>query len=146
MASRVNARIQRLLADRRLIRANITREMVLKEIGEAENDMKEADDSLKRKKYKWATIQGYYSIFHSARALLYSKGFREKSHYALFLALQEFFKNELQSSLIQSFEEAMNLRQEADYGLKFSEEGAKETVEGARKFFKRTKEILKMGP
>jgi len=30
---------------------------------------------------------------------------------------QELFKNELEGSLIQSFEEAMNLRREADYGL-----------------------------
>ena len=108
--------------------------MVLKEISAAETDMKEAEDSLSRGKYKWATIQGYYSIFHSGRALLYSRGFREKSHYALFLALQELFRNELESSLIQNYEEAMNLRQEADYDLKFSEEGANETVEGATKF------------
>ena len=134
MASRVSARVQRLLAERKLLRANITREMVLKEISAAETDMKEAEDSLSRGKYKWATIQGYYSIFHSGRALLYSRGFREKSHYALFLALQELFRNELESSLIQNYEEAMNLRQEADYDLKFSEEGANETVVGATKF------------
>ena len=76
--------------------------------------------------------------------MLYSRGFREKSHYALFLALQELFKNELESSLIQNYEEAMNLRQEADYDLKFSEEGANETVEGAAKFSRRANEILKL--
>lgn len=83
MAGRVSARIGQLVAQRKLIRSRVTKEMILKEIEAAENDLKEAEDSLGREKYKWTTIQGYYSAFHSARALLYSKGFREKSHYAL---------------------------------------------------------------
>ena len=144
MASRISPEIQRLLAERKLIRAKISKEMILKEISAAKDDLEDAKDSFKFKKYKWATIQGYYSMFHSARALLYSKGFREKSHYALLSAIRELFKNELENSLIASFEEAMNLRQEADYGLKYSEEGALETIEGVEKFLKRVSEVLMM--
>lgn len=140
----MSARLHRLVAERKLIRSRVTREMILKEVEGAENDLKEADDSLTRQKYKWATIQGYYSTFHSARALLYSKGYREKSHYALLQAMQELFKDELEGSLIKSFEEAMNLRQEADYGLTFSEDGARETVQGARTFLTRAKGILEV--
>jgi len=36
----------------------------------------------------------------------------------------------------------MYLRQEADYGLKFSERGAQDVLETAEKMFKRTKDIL----
>jgi uncharacterized protein (UPF0332 family) len=144
MAGRISPEIQRLLADRKLIRATASRAMVLKELDAAKNDLAEAKDSLDRQKYKWATIQGYYSMFHSARALLYSRGFREKSHYALLIALRELFKNELENSLILSFEEAMDLRQEADYGLKFSEAGAIETVESAEELLKRVEELFKM--
>jgi hypothetical protein len=36
----------------------------------------------------------------------------------------------------------MNLRQEADYGLKFSQAGAEETIEGAEEILGVTKEIL----
>ena len=50
----------------------------------------------------------------------------------------------LECSLIDGFEEAMNLRQEADYGLKFSEAGAIETIEGAEKLLDRVKETLKI--
>ena len=92
--------------------------------------------------FKWAIIQGYYSIFHAARALVYSKGFREKSHYALLVAIQELFHDELESFLIQGFGDAMNLRQTADYGLTFSEEGAFNVIETAEKFLLKTKEIL----
>ena len=44
--------------------------------------------------------------------------------------------------LIQSFEDAMSLREEADYGLVFSEEGATSVVDGAEKFLNRVREIL----
>lgn len=116
--------------------------MVLKEIEGAISDLEEAKDSLLRRKLKWATVQGYYSMFHSARALVYSKGFREKSHYALFVALRELFRNQLEFEFVQNFEEAMSLREEADYGLVFSGEGATITVDNAEKFLNKTKEIL----
>jgi uncharacterized protein (UPF0332 family) len=81
-------------------------------------------------------------MFHAARALVYSKGVREKSHYALLVALRELFGNQLESELIENFEEAMSLREEADYGLIFSEEGATSIVNNAGKFLNKVKEIL----
>ena len=35
-------------------------------------------DRLTEENFKWATIQGCSSMFRSARALRYSKGYREK--------------------------------------------------------------------
>ncbi len=138
----MSSTLRHLIRERKLLRIVPKREMVLKEIEGAQSDLRDAQDSLAHKKFKWATIQGYYSMFHSARALLYHKGFREKSHYALSLAIRELFVNELGRNLINQFEDGMELRQEADYGLKFSEAGATETVEGAERFLKRAKEIL----
>lgn len=83
-------------------------------------------------------------MFHSARALLFNKGYREKSHYALLLAIKELYSKQLEPSLISRFEEGMALRQEADYGLKFSETGALDTIDGAEKLLSKTKEILKI--
>ncbi len=82
--------------------------------------------------------------FHAARALLYSKGFREKSHYALLVAIRELFRDELELSLIQGFADAMNLRQTADYDLTFSEEGTIDVIKTAEKFLLKTKDILKI--
>lgn len=84
-------------------------------------------------------------MFHSARALLYIKGFREKSHFALLLALRALFSNEIEGSLIRQFEECMSLRQEADYDLSFSENGALDAIDGAEKMLAKSKEILKLG-
>lgn len=133
---------KRFVEERKLIRISVDRKLILKEIEGAISDLEEAKDSLSRKKFKWAIIQGYYSMFHAARALVYSKGVREKSHYALLVALRELFGNQLESELIENFEEAMSLREEADYGLIFSEEGATSIVNNAGKFLNKVKEIL----
>jgi len=138
------SKLKRFVEERKLMRISIDRKLVLKEIEGAESDLEDAKDSLSRKKFKWATIQGYYSMFHATRALVYSKGFREKSHYALLIALRELYKNQLESELIQNFDEAMTLREEADYGLIFSEEGATSIVNNAEKFLNRVKEILRI--
>jgi uncharacterized protein (UPF0332 family) len=144
MGSRISPELTRLLNERKITRAQVSRGMILKEIEAAETDLKDAKDSIENDKHKWATIQGYYSMFHSARALLFSRGFREKSHYALLLAIRELFSKELERSLIDRFEEGMSLRQEADYGLKFSETGAIDTIDGAGELLARVKEILKI--
>ena len=83
-------------------------------------------------------------MFHSARALLYEKGFREKSHHALFVAIRELYAGKIERSLIQDFEHGMYLRQEADYGLKFSEKGALDVIETAKSFFQRRKRDSKI--
>ena len=105
--------------------------MVLKELKGAESDLNDAKESIESGKFKWATVQGYYSIFHSARALLYSKGFREKSHRTLLQALRELFTREMPRSLFDDFEDAMSMREAADYGLIFSEEGARDVLKSA---------------
>ena len=136
------SQFRRFVEEGRLTKISLDRELGLKEIEGAVSDLEEAKDSLSRKKFKWAIVQGYYSMFHAARALIYSKGFREKSHYALFVALRELFGNQLESEIIQNFGEAMSLREEADYGLVFSEEGAASIVDNAEKFLNKAKEIL----
>lgn len=144
MGTRMSFKFKQLLGERRLTKIKSDRKLVLKEMKGAESDLQAARKSLQNGNFKWATIQGYYSIFHAARALLYSKGFREKSHYALLVAIRELFRDELDLPLIQGFEDAMNLRQTADYGLTFSEEGAIDVIKTAEKFLLKTREMLKI--
>lgn len=83
-------------------------------------------------------------MFHSARALLYSRGYREKGHYCLYLAIKEFFVKEkkIDLSLAEKFNNCMILREEADYRRKFSQKGAVATVKSAEKFLVVAKTIL----
>ena len=146
MGDRVSPKIRRLLDERRLVRARVSRSLIVKEMQGASYDLERAQASLGDRDFKWATVQAYYAMFHSARALLYSRGYREKSHRALLTAIRELFSGtgELNNDLIGDLSNAMDLREEADYGMVFSETGADEVVEKAGSFVQRVKEILEI--
>jgi len=101
---------------------------------------------MKRKNYKWATIQAYYSMFHTARTLIYSKGYRERSHYCLIVALKTLFVAEklLDVRLIEAMQMAKTLRENADYENEFSKSSADALVKKAHSFLKRTEELLQL--
>jgi len=116
-----------------------------KEIATAESDIKEAKESFTREKYKWATIQAYYSMFHSARALLYNKNYREKSHYCLIIALKALYveTGELPVCLVEGLQRGKSLREDADYYNEWSQVGTEEMINTASEFLKVTESILK---
>jgi uncharacterized protein (UPF0332 family) len=116
--------------------------MVAKELKGSGSDLATAKASYEAGDHKWATVQAYYSIFHAARALLYNKGFRERSHRGLLKALAELYPPNTLSGLLVVFEESMNLREDADYGLVYSEHGAGDALEDAEVFFEKSKMIL----
>lgn len=114
------------------------------ELKAAYQDLEEAQDRFAKKKYKYATITAYYSLFHAARVLLYLKGYREKSHYCLKIAIEELYVKEkiLEPEFLEYFEEAMGLREAADYQSIFSCDGARRAVKEAKLFYQKVKEII----
>jgi uncharacterized protein (UPF0332 family) len=140
----VRDRLKRLLRDRKIQEIRADQSLVAREIKGAEQDLESARHSIEAENVKWATVQAYYSMFHAARALLYSKGYREKSHRALALALKELTDDidEITVDLLRTFEEAMDLREEADYGLEFSKENAGGLIDDAAAFLKTIKRVL----
>jgi uncharacterized protein (UPF0332 family) len=118
--------------------------LVPKELGQADHDLRAARKSCDASEYKWATIQAYYAMFHAARALLYAKGYREKSHYCLSVALLALYVDtgKLSLSLVKDFDRAMLLRESADYKGNFSEAGAREAISNAEQFIAVTRQLL----
>jgi uncharacterized protein (UPF0332 family) len=86
-------------------------------------------------------------MFHAARALTYSRGYREKSHYCLAIALKALFVDEgtMDARLARDFLNAMNLREAADYEAKFSQSGAKAVIASAERFIERATAIINTG-
>lgn len=119
--------------------------LVEKELQTAEEDLNDARFGFAHNRYKWSTIQGDYSMFHSARALLFSKGYREKSHYCLFIALNDLLVKEgkLDVEYIEAFRNAMTLRENADYRTRFSKSGAEAVIENAEAFLNTARKIIK---
>ncbi|MBU4376518.1 MAG: HEPN domain-containing protein [Candidatus Omnitrophica bacterium] len=122
-----------------------SKHLIKPEPEEAVSDLSTAEKEFSESGFKWATVKAYYSMFHSARALLYSRGYREKGHFCLYLAIKELFvkENKLDSSLVEAFNTGMILREEADYKRTFSEKSASAIIKSAGKFLKAAKAILK---
>lgn len=129
----------------KIVKFTVARKLVQRELGTALEDLKTAQESLKRGNGKWATIQAYYAMFHTARALLYSRGYREKSHYCLIVAIKSLFveSGDLDVRFVEAFQTAKVLRENADYENEFSMESAMELVEKSVQFLARANVILK---
>ena len=138
----VSPEFRKLLGQYKILRIRPDEKLVAKEIAASRHDLSAAKVSFGQKEFKWATIQGYYSIFHSGRALAFSKGYREKTHYALLVILEELLYAELGNSFIRLFKDTMHVREDADYDLEFSEKTALLVIEGAEDFMERAEEIL----
>ena len=119
--------------------------MIKKEVEGAKYDLLSAEESIHDEDYKWASVQAYYSMFHAAKALVLKKGYREKSHYCLLIALKELYviPRELDPEFADNFEMSMDIRHEADYALIFDEESAKIAIENGRKFLEKALALLK---
>lgn len=92
--------------------------------------------------YFYAT---YYSMFHSARALIYDKNYRERNHYCLIVALRALYveTKQLNFSLVEALQKAKTLREQADYYSEFSKTTASDLLESAKEFLNKAGEILK---
>ena len=115
-----------------------------KELSIAASDLTDAKEGFKREKYKWATIQTYYSMFHAARALLYVKNYREKSQHCLIVALRTLYveKGKIPVHFIEILQKGKALREDADYYNEWSKIGAEEMLEYAEEFLDMVKKIV----
>jgi len=77
------------------------------------------------------------------KALIYFKGYREKSHKCLLIAFKALYvdMNLIEEKYYFMFEEAMSLRQEADYGLTYSSEAAQEALENAKELLEKARQL-----
>ena len=85
-------------------------------------------------------------MFHTAKALVYRKGYREKSHVCLSIALRALYEDVVDAKHFERFRDCMNLRQDADYGMIYSDRSAREVTDWAEEFLKAAREALKKQP
>ena len=135
---------ERCVKERRLIKIKPSNEMIQKELDSAEYDLERARNSLEEEDFKWASVQSYYSMFHAAKALVLKKGYREKSHFCLIIALRELYvkEEELIAEMVENLELCMSLRHEADYGLTYHQESAETAIKYAEDFLNNALELI----
>jgi uncharacterized protein (UPF0332 family) len=141
----MNPEFKRCLERKKIVPFEKGHTLVEKELRTAHEDLEVAKRGLSFEKYKWPTIQAYYSQFHSARALLYSRGYREKSHFCLLVAIKAIFVEQdlLKIEYTDAFYAGMILRENADYRSDFSKSGALAVIRKAEEFLIKAAAILR---
>lgn len=130
---------------KRIIPFSNAPKLINKELKAAKEDIKDAKDLFSRNRYKSATTLAYYAIFHTARALLYHKKYREKSHIQLALAIKGLYVDEglISQEYYDNFIEALSLREMADYKSNYSRDGAERNIQAAEDAIKLATKFLK---
>lgn len=130
---------------RRIIPFSNGPKLARKELEAAEEDLLDARDLFSRGRFKSATTLSYYSIFHTGRALLYMKKYREKSHIQLIFAIKEFYIDTgiISKDYYDDFIQALDLREMADYKREYSKSGAERNIEAADEAVKAVEKVLK---
>jgi uncharacterized protein (UPF0332 family) len=141
---RINPEFEECLKKKRIWEFSRGAALANKELETAANDLSEAKRTSENGSYKWATNQSYYSMFHSARALLYHKNFREKSHYCLIVALRYLYVEEklLPVRLVEAMLEAKALREQADYHNEWSKEASESLFASAEELLTVSQKLI----
>lgn len=141
----MNKDFEKCLKNKRIVKQEFTNNLIVPEIEDSRSDLLRARKTFDEPDFKWATIQAYYAMFHAARALLFAKGYREKSHVCLKYAIQALYVDEglLEQKYVEQFDVTMLLRETADYKRDFSKDGAEVALKNAEEFLAKAEEMLK---
>jgi uncharacterized protein (UPF0332 family) len=121
------------------------KELAGSEIKAAQSDLERAQKTSVDNDFKWGTVQLYYAMFHTARALIYSKNLREHSHYCLIEAVRVLYveRGKISAACVEALKEAKTLREDADYYNRWSKEAYEKMHKKAQEFLEKAEEIVK---
>jgi hypothetical protein len=136
--------LERCLREGRLVRTEPNDAIVAEEMDAADFDLDTAMLMMSFENAKWASVIAYYSMFHSAKALVLSRGYLEKGHRCLLVALRELLveRGEMDEDMADDFGIAMEARLDADYALDYSMVTAGRVVDKAGSMLDAARSIL----
>jgi len=118
----------------------------LRSVKKAKSWLKEAEKSFQGEAYDSSVLSSYLAMFHSARAILFLDGYREKSHACVARYLEEQYvsKKKLEKKWVELLDHHREIRHDDQYDLSFysSDEEAKEALESAAQFLEQMKLLL----
>ena len=119
-------------------------ERVKKSLEIAERFIVSSKKNLGINELEMSEIASYNSIFHSARSLLFNKGYTERSHVCVILALKELYKKDYELiDLLNTFDKIRISRHNIQYGGMLIDKNEAEFVHNfAKEFLKKTKSII----
>lgn len=114
-------------------------------IAEAREWLSEARKNVAAEAYKSAISSLYLAIFHSARAVLFRDGVREKSHYCVGVYLEKYVDQlVLEEDWVLIFDRMRSVRHTDQYSFQThpSKEEAESGIDIAGKFVNRMEKLL----
>ncbi len=112
----------------------------------AEHKLEIAGMEFESKIFESAIISAYTSMFHSARAILFKDGFKERSHFAVFVFMSEKYSNKIEKKYLNELNSLRLQRHNLMYGLEESSEAqeaeAESSIQLAKGFLKAIKKIV----
>lgn len=121
--------VKECFEERLLLKIQPSREKSESSVKIAKQKLEESKNLFEKDFFNQAVISAYTCMFHAARALLYRDGIQEKSHYAVYVYINEKYSKMIPKNLINSFNNYRNERHEALYG--FDYEAKKDDAESA---------------
>lgn len=138
--------LNRLLNEKLLAKIPQSKEKAKGSMKTAREWITEANKSLSNGLYKSSVLTAYLGMFHSARAILYLDGFREKSHFAIARYLETAYVSEdkLEKEWVELLDYCRELRHNDQYRTSFfvSAEEAQDYVKKAESFVKRIEKLM----
>lgn len=128
----------------KIVQMGFDAELVEKELNESRYDLESAEKSIDEGNHKWAIVQSYYSMFHAFRGLLFSRGYREKSHICLKFAIEALFVDNglISEDILDGFDFAMKARERADYSYIYDKSLAHDMLESTKKLISEVENLL----
>lgn len=107
--------------------------------------LSEAEKNLEAGAFRSAVSSAYLAVFHSARAVLFRDGVREKSHYCIGLYLQRYVEEgSLEEDWPMLFDRIRSVRHADQYSFmaKPTEDEVHEGIDLAERFIERMEKLL----
>lgn len=123
-----------------------SKDKAIRSINRAEKWIGEAQKAFKGRAFDSSVLASYMVMFHSARAILFYDGYREKSHACVARYLEEKYVKvgSLEKKWIELLDHHREIRHINQYDLSFfsTDKEAKEAFESSSQFLERMKLLL----
>ena len=112
----------------------------------AQHKLRLAEAEFEHRLFESATISAYTAMFHSGRALLFRDGFKERSHFAVYIYTSEKYSNKIERKYLSELNSLRLQRHDLMYGLEknieVQESDADTTIKMAEGFLQAIQKIL----
>lgn len=99
----------------------------------AEHKLELAEKEFEHRFFESAIISAYTSMFHAGRALLFKDGFKERSHFAVYVFVNQKYATQIERKYVNELDSLRLQRHELMYGLEKNVDAQEENADTAIK-------------